>query len=161
MSDPLGLLQRLAQAGFDFVIVGGYAGIVHGCTYVTQAIDVCCLFTAEKLLALQEVLSDLHPVHRMTPGRRSLEITAENAVSFSNLDLDTDLGRLDCLSTINGLGDYTQVKRLSERIDMDGTVFCVLTIDALIQAKKAMNRPRDREAIYQLEAIRELRRDNA
>lgn len=81
-------------------------------------------------MALQEVLSDLHRVHRMTPGRRSLKITAENAASFSNLTVDTDLGRLDCLSTINGLGDYAQVKRLSERIEIDGMVFCVLTIDA-------------------------------
>ncbi len=161
MSDPFNLLRRLAQARVEFVIVGGYAGVVHGCTYVTQDIDVCCVFSPDNLLMLQEALSELHPVHRMTPGRVPLELTADNAASFSNFYLDTDLGRLDCLSTINGLGAYAQVKRLSERIDIDGMFFGVLTIDALIQAKRAMNRPRDREAIHQLEAIRELRRDHA
>ncbi len=40
MSDLRNLLHRLAHAGVDFVIVGGYAGIVHGCTYVTQDIDI-------------------------------------------------------------------------------------------------------------------------
>jgi hypothetical protein len=44
MSDHLNLLRCLTDAGIDFVIVGGYAGIVHGCTYVTQDIDICCVF---------------------------------------------------------------------------------------------------------------------
>ncbi len=73
---------------------------MHGCTYVTQDIDICCVFAADKLLALQEALADLHPVHRQTGGRKPLELTAENASQFANLYLDTDLGRLDCLSTI-------------------------------------------------------------
>jgi hypothetical protein len=34
----------------------------------------------------------------------------------------------------------------------------VLSLDALIKTKKAMNRPRDREAILQLESIKRLRR---
>jgi hypothetical protein len=33
-----------------------------------------------------------------------------------------------------------------------------LSLDALIKAKKAMNRPRDRQALVQLEAIKKLRR---
>ena len=45
MSDHLNLLHHLARAGVDFVIVGGYAGIIHGCTYVTLDIDVCLAFT--------------------------------------------------------------------------------------------------------------------
>jgi len=66
----LNLLQRLVRARVEFVIVGGYAGVVHGCTYVTQDVDICCGFSPANLLALQEAVSDLHPVHRMTPGRK-------------------------------------------------------------------------------------------
>jgi len=157
MSDQLTLLQHLANAGVDFVIVGGYAGVVHGCSYVTQDIDICCLFAPANLLALQHVLADLHPVHRMTPSRKPLNLTAENAAQFANLYLDTDLGRLDCLSEIAGLGDYTRVKQASETIEVGGTPLRILSIDALILAKKAMNRPRDHEAIRQLEAIKALR----
>jgi len=161
MSEHLNLLRRLAEAGIEFVIVGGYAGIVHGCSYVTQDIDICCLFASAKLLALQQTLADLHPVHRMTPGRKPLELTAENAAQFTNLYLDTDLGRLDCLSVIEGLGDYTEVKRASELIEVEGMHLRVLTLDALIQTKQALNRPRDREAIRQLQAIRQVRRDKS
>jgi len=161
MSDQLNLLRRLTDAGIDFVIVGGYAGVVHGCTYVTQDIDICCLFAPANLLALQKALADLHPVHRMTPGRRPLNLTAADAAQFTNLYLDTDLGRLDCLSTIAGLGDYDQVKRTSERIEVEGMHLQVLTLDALIQAKTAMRRPRDQEALRQLQALKKLRSDRS
>jgi predicted nucleotidyltransferase len=161
MSDFLSLLQRLARAGVDFVIVGGYAGIVHGCTYVTQDVDICCDFSPANLLALQRTISDLHPVHRMTPGRKSLELTPENAGDFKNLYLDTDLGHLDCLSEIQGIGPYEHVKQASQPVEAEGMQFRVLMIDALIVAKEAMNRPRDREAIRQLKAIRDLKHDDS
>jgi len=155
-SDLPSLLRRLARAGVDFVVVGGYAGVVHGCTFVTQDIDICCDFSPTNLLALQAALADLHAVHRMTPGRLPLELTAENAGRLRNLYLDTDLGHLDCLSEIQGLGGYDTVANASQRIEIDGVSVRVLTIDALIAAKEAMNRPRDREAIRQLRAIKEL-----
>lgn len=150
------LLERLADAGVEFVVVGGYAAIVHGCTYMTQDVDICCDFSPANLLALQKALSDLHPVHRMTPGRVPLALTAENAGEFRNLYLDTDLGHLDCLSEIQGLGGYEQVKRASVPVEVEGRQFRVLSIDALITAKEAMNRPRDREAVRQLKAVRQL-----
>jgi len=160
MSDLLSLLGRVSKAGIEFVIVGGFAGIVHGCSYVTQDIDICCLFTPSGLLALQKALADVHPVHRMTPGRKPLELTAENASQFTNLYLDTDLGRLDCLSAIDGLGDYAQVRQASEPIEIKGMRLHVLTLEALIRSKQALKRPRDREAIRQLEALKNLTRDN-
>jgi hypothetical protein len=160
VSDQLNLLRCLAGAGVEFVVVGGYAGIVHGCSYVTQDIDICCLFTPASLLALQEVLADLHPVHRMTPSRKPLELTAENAGQFANLYLDTDLGRLDCLSAIEGLGDYAKVKQASEVVEVEGMYLHVLTLESLIKARQALNRPRDRAALRQLEVLRRLRQDN-
>lgn len=157
----LNLLQRLVRTGVDFVIVGGYAGVVHGCVYVTQDLDICSDFSPANLLALQEAVSDLHPVHRMTPGRRPLELTPDSAPRFGNLYLDTDLGRLDCLSRIDGIGDYERVKQASEAVGVEGMELRVLTISALIKAKEAMHRPRDGEALRQLKAIEALKREQA
>jgi hypothetical protein len=155
----LDLLERLARAGVDLVIVGGYAGVVHGCTYTTQDVDLCCDFSVANLLALQRALSDLHPVHRLTPGRQPLELTAANAGDFKNLYLDTDLGQLDCLSEIQGLGCFARVKQATMRVEVEGMEWCVLTLDALIKAKEAMHRPRDRAALRQLKAIRKLQQE--
>jgi hypothetical protein len=152
--DFLNLLERLAQTGVDFVIVGGFAGVVHGCTYVTQDIDVCCDFSVENLLRLQQALSELHPVHRMTPGRKKLELTKDNCSTFHNLYLDTDIGQLDCLSFIDGVGDFERLKKASVLVKVEDIQIKVLSLDALIESKKALNRPRDKEAVLQLEAIK-------
>ena len=156
-SNFLNLLERLVRAGVDFVIIGGFAGVVHGCTYVTQDIDICCDFSPVNLLALQRAISDLHPVHRMTPKRKKLQLTEQTCGQFKNLYLDTDIGQLDCLSFIDGLGDYSQVKRESELIEVEEMKVRVLSLDALIKSKKSMSRPRDKEAVLQLEAIKELK----
>lgn len=157
-SDFINLLERLVEAGVDFVIIGGFAGVVHGCTYVTQDIDICCDFSPATLLALQKAVSNLHPVHRMTPGRKSLELTEQTCGQFKNLYLDTDIGQLDCLSFIDGLGDYSEVKRESELIEVEEMKMRVLNVDALIKTKKSMNRLRDREMVLQLEAIKRLKK---
>jgi hypothetical protein len=156
-SDFFNLLERLVNAGVDFVIIGGFAGVVHGCTYVTQDIDICCDFRPATLLAVQRAISDLHPVHRMTPGRQKLELTEQTCSQFKNLYLDTDIGRLDCLSFIDGLGDYNEVRRESEVFEVEEMKIRVLSVDALIKTKKLMNRLRDKEAVLQLEAIKKLR----
>ncbi len=157
-SIPFNLLEHLVKAGVDFVIVGGFAGVVHGCTYVTQDIDICCNFSADNLLALQKGISDLHPVHRMTPNRKKLKLTKQTCGQFKNLYLDTNIGQLDCLSFIDGIGDYQQVKLSSKVVEVENIQIRVLSVDALIESKKAMNRPRDKEAILQLEAIKKLKK---
>ena len=159
--DFLNLIERLKKGGVKFVIVGGFAGVVHGCTYVTQDIDICCDFSVANLLALQKALKDQNPVHRMTPQRLKLNLTAKNCTQLKNLYLDTDIGQIDCLDSIDGLGDYEDVKKLSEIRDLgDGLRISVLTIDSLIKARKTMNRPRDKEAVLQLEAIKKIQKKN-
>lgn len=155
-SDFFNLLERLVNTGVDFVIIGGFAGVVHGCTYVTQDVDICCDFKPATLLAIQKAISDLHPVHRMTPGRQKLELTEQTCSQFKNLYLDTDIGQLDCLGFIDGLGDYEAVRRESEFIEVEEMKMRVLGLDALIKTKKSMNRLRDKEAVLQLEAIKKL-----
>lgn len=156
--DFLTLLSKLNHCQVRSVIIGGFAGVVYGAAAVTQDIDICCEFTTENLLRLQDALADVHPVHRMTPRRVKLELTEKNCKDFKNLYLDTDLGQLDCISYVKGVGDFENCWQASRMIEVDDEKFNVLTIEALIQAKQAMNRPRDKETIIQLEAIRKADR---
>lgn len=69
------LLQRFADAGLEFVVVGGFAGVLHGSSYVTDDLDICAVMSTETVAKLRATLTDLHPVHRMTPsGYRSWSI---------------------------------------------------------------------------------------
>jgi hypothetical protein len=160
MSDFFDLLKRLSNVGVDFVIVGGFAGIVHGCTSVTQDIDICCDFSPANLLRLQKALVGLHPVHRTTPNRLKLHLTEDNCRQFNNLYLDTDIGQLDCLNFISGIGDFQTVKKKSVLAKVENIQLKVLNLDSLIEAKKAMNRQRDREAVLELEAIKKLKKES-
>jgi hypothetical protein len=140
---------------------GGLGTLLHGSALLTRDVDVACRMEPENLLRLYEAFAELHPVHRMTPQR--LAFTREQAAKgdLQNLYLSTEWGQLDCLGEIKGVGDYAACLACSEPIDLDGTVIRVLTLDALIDAKRAMGRPRDLHAVLELEAIRErLRRGN-
>lgn len=151
------LLERLIQNDVEFVVVGGFAAFAHGVSLLTQDIDICCRFTPENLLKLQESLSDLHPIHRMTPKRLALKLNAANCTGLKNLYLDTDYGQLDCLSEVLAIGEYEEVLQQSVAVHLPFGQVRVLGLDALIKAKKAMNRPRDRETAEQLEEIRRSR----
>jgi hypothetical protein len=47
----------------------------------------------------------------MTPKRKKLELTRETCGQFKNLYLDTDISQLDCVSFVEGVGDYREIKR--------------------------------------------------
>lgn len=158
MADSVSLLGRLIAHGVDFVVVGGFAAVAHGVTLLTQDIDVCCDYSPDNLLRLQEALKDLNPVHRMTPNRIPLDLTPATCRELKNLYLDTDLGQLDCLGEVSGVGPFAEVKAASIEVNLGGRKCLILSIEALIAAKQAMGRPRDAETILQLRAIQERER---
>jgi len=161
VSDDLtNLLKRLIHAGVEFVLVGGFAGVVYGCNYVTKDVDICFEFSTANLLALQKALSGLEPVHRMTPKRKKLHLTKDNCGDFKNLYLTTKIGQLDCLSYIDGIGDYEKVRKSSRIIQVGKIKMRALSLDALIKTKKKMNRPRDMDVVKELEAIKKLNNSN-
>lgn len=160
MADLRGLLIRLARAEFPFVVVGGYAAFAHGVNLITQDLDICCEFTEETLRKLNAALDGLNPVHRMRPDRMPLKITKDFSKGLRNLYLDTDLGPLDLLGEIKGIGCYPSVLSQSMVAAIGGIEIRLLTLEGIITAKEAMDRDRDREAARQLRAIREWRKDD-
>ena len=49
------LLQRLAESGVDFVIIGGFAGVLHGSALVTRDLDICAVLTPANLGAVFKI----------------------------------------------------------------------------------------------------------
>lgn len=155
--DPIQIISLLTEHRVRFVLIGGYAAAVHGVSQVTLDMDICCSFDSDNLMALQKALKPLHPVHRMISDERPLELTRESCASLKNLYLKTDAGVLDCLGAVKGVGSYEDVESASEARGSSFGEFRVLTLDALIEAKQAMNRPKDRETVLQLQALKEKR----
>ena len=72
-----------------------------------------------------------------------------------NFTLTTDWGELDLLGEISGVGGYQQALSVSVGFALWDLEFPVLTLDALIAAKRAAGREKDLLVLKQLEALRE------
>jgi hypothetical protein len=149
------LLQRLCDADVDFVIVGGFAALLHGSSLVTRDLDVCAVLSQADVAKLRIALRDLDPRHRLTPSKLSFLTTPAVGVDVKNLYLETELGTVDILSSILGIGDFNRVRASSIEIELFGRRCKVISLDDLIQAKEALGREKDRLAAKELRAIRE------
>jgi hypothetical protein len=149
------LIERLSDADIDFVVVGGFAGMLHGSTLVTRDLDVCVLLSAENVARLREVFRDLKPRHRFSSPKLSFLDNPEPGVALNNLYLETELGPIDLLGSIKGVGDFARVREASMEIELFGRCCRVISIEGLIQAKQAMGRDKDLIAVKELRAIAE------
>ena len=149
------LLSRLQAQHVEFVIIGGFCGVMHGVSLVTRDLDVCCRFTPTNLRRIEAAVKDLHPCHRLAANKLPLELTDELCGRLRNLYLQTDLGRLDCLGEVKGVGGYEDVLERSVVFKLSYGEFRILDIEALIAAKEAVGREHDLAVARQLRAIKE------
>ncbi len=159
MVSTLDLLKRLNKHGVKYVLVGGMACVVHGSQVVTQDVDICAPLTPENLSGLLAALAGTHPRFRTTRDLQPLPDKPEELADYKNLYLLTDLGQLDVLSEISGVGEYSEAEQHTIEVDLGGTLCRVLDLDTLITAKKAMNSPKDRQVLFELLAIQECLRE--
>ncbi len=149
------ILDRLVAHKVECVLAGGYAAMVHGVSLVTQDVDVCTHFARENLERIHAAVADLHPYHVMTPQKRPFAIPAGFEDGLRNLDIGTDSGRVDFLGEVLGIGDYRAALAESIPLTLPFGELRMLSRRAMITAKSAMDRPRDKIAVLQLRAIEE------
>lgn len=153
------ILERLNREQVEYVLVGGMAAVFHGVPLVTRDIDICLPLTEENLLRLERALADLHPVHRQTPQPLAFSVAADFPRGLRNIYLRTDWGVVDCLGEIKGVGDFSVVRRRSLLIELPIGPCRLLDLEALIDAKSALDRTQDKLALVHLRQI--LQRKNA
>jgi len=78
-------------------------------------------------------------------------------VLVEDFTLTTDLGWVDILGEIAGGGSYDELASESSPVRLFGIDCLCLNLDSLIRAKRAAGRPKDFEAIAELEALWEER----
>ncbi|MEM6883609.1 MAG: hypothetical protein AAF571_01160 [Verrucomicrobiota bacterium] len=120
---------------------------------VTQDVDVALDMSPENLKRLYNSLKDLHLRHRVGMNKRPFEARDTNDPNWENLYLMSDLGQLDCLGEVKGVGRFDAVRSRSKLIEFEKCKFRLINMDALIDAKAAVGRPKDIHAVRELEAI--------
>lgn len=155
MQNLKALLETLLKSDVDFVLVGGFAAVVHGSTLITQDLDICAAITEEQVAKMRDALKDLHPRHRMNPSaKHSFLEYPKDIKGTNNIYLETDLGVLDILSKLPPAGAFDEIKKRSIEISLYGHSCRVISIDDLIKIKESMNRPKDLQAAQELRLIR-------
>lgn len=157
MTDFEGLLRALTVREVRFIVVGGMAATAFGSARLTLALDVAYERSWDNVRRLVEALAPLSPYLRGAPPGLPFRLDADTLARGLNFTLTTSIGDIDLLGEITGGGRYEELLPHSEQIELFGLSCRCLDLDTLIKVKKAAGRPKDLEAIAELEALREER----
>ena len=155
MSEPAfdQLLRRLAEAGAEFVVVGGLAVNAWGVVRGTKDVDIVVSPEVENLnrVATVAVAAGGH----VQKGEALLGTPISIAAAIAEgeqVPIETDLGRLDIVQGLDGIPDYEVLRSRASTAEILGVTVAVCSIADLMAMKRAAGRTRDLADIEDLEA---------
>lgn len=155
MTDFEALLGVLDKHRVEYIVVGGAAALAHGSARFTQDLDIVYERSTGNLDRVVAALGNIRPYLRGAPAGLPFvwdRVTLERGLNFT---LETSFGMIDLLGEIPGGGAYRDLLAASvELLLFSGRTRC-LSLEQLIRAKRAAGRPKDLEALAELEALRE------
>lgn len=151
-------IQVLSDAGVEFIVVGGWSAILHGGTHITNDLDLFFSRRPENVRRLAEALRPFHPRPRGMPDDLPFVWDAASLANSTILTLSTDLGAIDLLAEVSGLGSFEEVERNSLSVEMFGRRVRTLDLKSLIESKRAVARDKDLNVLRELESLLEAER---
>ncbi|MEW6618599.1 MAG: nucleotidyltransferase [bacterium] len=152
------ILSHLKLFNVKFIIIGGQASILQGVVHLTEDIDICYARDKENLENIVKALLPYHPYLRSTEKDLPFIFDAKTLKMGLNFTFSTDIGDIDLIGEVQGIGYYDDVLNHSETMEIYGMECNVLTIEGLIKAKKSIRRQKDITVIKGLEALLEIRK---
>ena len=150
------MLDWLADHQVDFVIIGGVAANLHGSARSTFDLDVCYSRERDNLDRLARALISINARLRNAPLGLPFKLDAETLRRGLNFTFASDLGDLDLLGEVAGVGTFEQAAPRAEIAEMANVQYRFLSLPQLIAAKRAAGRPKDLAVLPELEALLEL-----
>lgn len=157
------IVEILQQHRVEYVLVGGFAAILYGSRRPTEDIDIAPATSADNLHRLAAALRDLDARIRVdgAPDGLAFDTSAEALSGMTMLNLRTAFG--DCDLTFAPAGfehGYDDLIAAAGERRIGDVVVKVAALDDIIRSKASANRPKDQEALPELEALAyRLRRD--
>ena len=154
IEEPLKLLGRYH---IECVIIGGVASTLYGSAILTNDLDVCYARNAANIERLAKSLQSVNAKLRNAPPDLPFRLDSETLRRGLNFTFTTDVGSIDLLGEVRGVGFYEDVVEQSANYELFGYLFPVIEIKKLILAKRTAGRPKDMIAVFELEALLEQR----
>jgi len=149
--------QLLVGNRIKFILIGGWAAAMHGSARSTLDVDVVYARDRENIRRLVEAMKPHSPYLRGAPPGLPFVFDEKTVRNGLNFTLTTALGDIDFLGEVAGGGTYEQLLPHSVEVSAFGCKFLCVSLERLIQLKRAAGRPRDLEAIAELQALLEER----
>jgi hypothetical protein len=153
------LVQALADAEAEFILIGGWAAILNGSVRTTRDLDVCYARTTANCQRIAAALAPFRPRLREIPADVPFLWDAATLRNGTLFTLATTAGSIDLLSEVRGLGTYEDVSASSKLVSAFDRQIRTLDLRGLIAAKRAAGRPKDIEALAELESLLEASED--
>lgn len=151
------ILKALVAKGVRFVVVGGVAASVQGSARFTNDIDLCYDTATDNLERLVALLTGWHAYLRGVERGLPFILDVRAFRTTPIMTLTTDVGDIDVLDRVLGVGDYAEAYKASDAVRIGDVPFRALTLEALIASKRAVRRKKDVEHLLELEALLAMR----
>ena len=156
--DPVEICAILADEGVEFVLIGGFAAIIHGSPLPTEDIDLIPSRSPANIERLALALERMDA--KIRTGDEPIETRIDAAFILNMphmLNLVTRFGDIDLVFTPAGeLKNYEQWFERSRRAQLRGDlIVAVAELDDIIASKIAANRPKDQRSLPYLESLRD------
>jgi predicted nucleotidyltransferase len=147
------LLQRLAAADVEFVVVGGLALNAWGVVRGTKDVDVVIAENPDNVKRVAEVAvaAGGHVQQGEAPLGTPFSIAAALA-GGEQVAIETDLGRLDVVQGLEGVPSFGDLRSRATQAEILGSKVWVCSREDLRAMKSAAGRTRDLADIEDLDA---------
>jgi predicted nucleotidyltransferase len=149
------LLPILTEAGVEFILIGGVAGVVHGSARATYDVDVLYSRTKENMRRLADALAPHEPSLRDAPADLAFTWGARTIRSGLNFTPTTKLGDVDLFAEVTGGETYSDLLSHSFEVEAFGVRFKCIDLPTLIRIKEAAGRSKDHETVAELRVLLE------
>ena len=149
------IYRLLSDSRIDFILIGGGAANLHGTARLTLDVDVVYSRTPENLRRISDALGPVHSYPRGAPPGLPFKLDFRTLKNGLNFTLTTDLGDLDLFGEVPAGGTFEEMLPFTHEVDVMGICLRCVNLEKLIELKRSAGRPKDNEAIAELEAIRQ------
>jgi hypothetical protein len=142
---PNEILGALGRHGVRYVLIGGYAAVMHGSNSATFDVDVTPEDDRANLERLSLALTELEAKIRTTgePGGVRFELDGRSLGAVRVWNLTTKYGDLDISFEPSGTTGYKDLARDATRLTIDGVDIPVASLADVVRSKEAAGRPKD------------------
>jgi hypothetical protein len=131
----------------------------HGSVRQTDDLDVCPRWSPENLNRLGRALSELHAELAIAPGE-TVPVPVIDGVLLARMEIGTWQTRVGGFDVLRGIpktatarAEFEELSARAITSEVSGRVVRVANLQDIIRSKRIADRPKDREALPELEEL--------